>query len=202
MAYSDFTMEDLKNQFGIDHKRHRIQFDIQPIEPSEWLKKDLEFAESLLLNSEKARSEWIVVPLLKELMTINDKFFTVHSGENLNADAEKGLKGECNFILAKNLHTVNINYPIIQIVEAKKHDVELGIEQCAAQIVGAYYFNKNKGVDIGKIYGCVTNGKIWLFMKLENDMIAVDEKTYYLGNLPELLGAFQTIIDYYKRTLN
>ncbi len=202
MAYSDFTMSDLENQFGIRHERRRMQFDIQRIEPSTSLKEDLEFAEGLLLNSEKARSEWIVVPLLKELMTVNDKYFTVHSGENLNADIDKGLKGECDFILAKNLHTVNINYPIIQIVEAKKHDVELGIEQCAAQIVGAYYFNKNKGLDIRKIYGCVTNGKNWLFMKLENDLICIDQKNYYLGNLPELLGTFQAIIDYYKRTLN
>ncbi len=202
MAYSDFTMEDLESQFGIDHHRSKLQFNIKLIEPSELLIKDLEWSESLIVNSEKAKSEWIVVPILKELMSINDRFFTVHSGENLNANVEKGLKGECDFILAKNVSKVNINYPIIQIVEAKRNDIELGIAQCAAQIIGAYQFNKNKGVNIEKIYGCVTNGDTWLFMKLENNEIIVDIKKYQLANLPELLGAFQTIIDYYKEHLN
>lgn len=202
MAYSDFTFDDLKTKFGIVHERNRLQFNIQPIQPSDFLLKDLEWSESLLVVSEKAKSEWIVVPILKELMSINDKFFTVHSGENLNVDNEKGLKGECDFILAKNLRTVNINYPIIQIVEAKRNDIELGIAQCAAQVVGAKFFNEKKGTPINKLYGCVTNGDTWLFMKLEENEIIVDTKKYQIGNLPELLGAFQTIIDYYKEHLN
>jgi len=202
MAYSDFTMDDLKTKFGIVHERNKLQFKIHPIQPSDFLLKDLEWSESLLVVSEKAKSEWIVVPILKELMSINDKFFTVHSGENLSADVEKGLKGECDFILAKNLRTVNINYPIIQIVEAKKNDIEMGIAQCAAQVVGAKIFNEKKGTPIKKLYGCVTNGDTWLFMRLEDDEIIIDTKKYQLANLPELLGTFQNIIDYYKEHLN
>ncbi len=202
MAYSDFTLSDLKDQFGISHERNRMEFDMQPIEPSVSLKKDLELAEKLLLVSEKARSEWIVVPVLKELMTTNDLFFTIHSGENLNVDSEKGLKGECDFILTKNIHTAEVNYPIIQIVEAKKNDIEMGIAQCAAQVVGAKFFNEKKGTPINKLYGCVTNGDTWLFMRLEDDKIIIDTKKYQLANLPELLGTFQAIIDYYKEHLN
>jgi len=202
MAYSDFTMDDLKNKFGIVHERNKLQFNTHPIQPSDFLLKDLEWSESLLVVSEKAKSEWIVVPILKELMSINDKFFTVHSGENLNADVEKGLKGECDFILAKNLRTININYPIIQIVEAKKNDIEMGIAQCAAQVVGAKFFNEKKGTPVRKLYGCVTNGDTWLFMRLEDEKIIIDTKKYQLANLPELLGTFQTIIDYYKEHLN
>jgi len=130
-----------------------------------------------LVVSEKAKSEWIVVPILKELMSINDKFFTVHSGENLSADVEKGLKGECDYI-------------------------EMGIAQCAAQVVGAKIFNEKKGTPIKKLYGCVTNGDTWLFMRLEDDEIIIDTKKYQLANLPELLGTFQNIIDYYKEHLN
>ncbi len=202
MAYSDFTLDDLENKFGIKNKLGHIQFDIQPMQPSELLERDLRIAKSQSITSEKAKSEWIVVPILKELLEYNENFFKVYSGDNLNASPEKGLKGECDFILTKNVGTYNINYPIIHIVEAKRGELELGVPQCAAQLLGAHTFNKNKGVDIDKIYGCVTNGDSWLFMKLENDLIYIDQKNYYLGNLPELLGTFQAIIDYYKRTLN
>ena len=202
MAYSDVTLEDLENKFGITTKFDYLKFDINEILPSDALEKDLKIAQDLPVVSEKAKSEWIVVPILRELLESNNKFFTIYSGDNLNADPEQGLKGECDFILTKNVGTVNINYPIIQIVEAKRNDIELGIPQCAAQIVGAKVFNKKKGVEIKKIYGCVTNGDNWLFMKLEGDTIYADRKKYGLLKLPELLGVLQNIIDYYKKHLN
>lgn len=202
MAYTDFTLDDLETKFGIKNQFDDLQFDSQPIEASEALKRDLRIAQNLPVVSEKAKSEWIVVPILKELLENNNNFFTVYSGDNLNADAASGLKGECDFILTKNVGTVNINYPIIQIVEAKRNDIELGIPQCAAQIVGARVFNQKKGVELEKIYGCITNGDNWLFIKLEGDTIYADRKKYSLTNLPELLGTFQAIIDYYKQLLN
>lgn len=157
--------------------------------------------EGLPVRSEKAKSEWIVVPILRELRNRNDKYFTIHSGDFLNADEEKGLKGECDFILAKDVSTFDINYPIIQIVEAKKNDLELGVPQCAAQLVGAKVFNQNKGVEIPKIYGCVTTGNEWLFMVLENDLIKIDSKIHYLNEVENIIGIFQVIIDYYKKIL-
>ncbi|MDZ7936457.1 MAG: hypothetical protein U5M51_16160, partial [Emticicia sp.] len=84
-----------------------------------------------------------------------------------------------------------------QLLEAKKNDTEIGVPQCAAQMIGAKVFNQNKGIQLDKIYGCVTTGKEWLFMKLE-DKIYIDKKTYHLDNIEDLLGVFQQIIDYYK----
>jgi len=202
MAYSDFTLDEIENKFGIIIRFDYLQFDIDEMEPSDSLKKDLKIAKDLPVVSEKAKSEWIVVPILRELLERNDNFFTIYSGDNLNADSEQGLKGKCDFILTKNVGTVSINYPIIQIVEAKKNDIELGIAQCAAQIIGAKVYNQKKGTEIKKIYGCVTNGDNWLFMKLEGDTIYADKNKYGLLNLPQLLGVFQNIIDYYKEHLN
>lgn len=149
------------------------------------------------VKSEKAKSETIVFPILVELRNPNNKFFTIHSGDTLNADENQGLEGECDFILAKDSGTFNINLPIFQLLEAKKNDTEIGVPQCAAQMIGVKVFNQNKGIKLDKIYGCVTTGKEWLFMRLE-DKIYIDKKTYYLDNIEELLGVFQQIIDYYK----
>ena len=74
----------------------------------------------------------IVVPILLELRDLTSRFFTIYSGDNLNADEEAGLRGECDFILTKNTGTFDINYPILSVVEAKKNDIEIGIPQCAA----------------------------------------------------------------------
>lgn len=200
MAYSDFSLEDLELKFGIKNLTTRLFENIEPLEPSQNLKEDLQLAAELPLRSEKAKSEAIVFPILVEMRNRNDKFFTIYSGDVLNADETVGLKGECDFILAKDVHSFSINYPIIQIVEAKKNDIDLGVPQCAAQLLGAKIFNEKKGVHLEKIYGCVTTGDEWLFMKLENDFI-IDEKKYYLVEINKLLGIFQQIIDFYKNTI-
>ena len=197
MAYSDFTLADLEEQFGIKNQRKHLFTQIEPVLPSEKLLFDLAEGEDMPIRSEKARSEWIVVPILKELRHRNDNFLTIYSGEVLTADKAKGLVGECDFIIAKDTKTYDISLPIFMLVEAKKNDLEEGVRQCAAQMVGAKVFNQKKGIDLDKIYGCSTTGTDWQFLEL-SDQLYVDNRQYYLVELKELLGIFQQIIDYYK----
>jgi len=201
MDYSDFTLNIIREKLGIENRRTPILTDFKALQPSDNLIKELNEVEELPIRSEKAKSEWIVVPILKELRNRNNKFFTIYSGDTLLADEEKGLKGECDFILAKDIGTFDINYPIIQIVEAKKNDVEIGVPQCAAQLIGAKIYNNKKRVDLDVIYGCVTTGNEWLFMLLENDCIKINTKLYYLNEIDNVLGIFQQIIDYYINEL-
>jgi hypothetical protein len=202
MAYSDYTLQKIENDFGVKNRRKRlftgVEYDIMPTRE---LLEILEETEELLIRSEKAKSEWIVVPILRFLRKSNNKFFTIYSGDNLNADTNKGLNGECDFILAKDTGSFEVNVPIIQLVEAKKNDLEIGIPQCAAQMIGARIFNEQRGQDIPVIYGCVTTGDDWVFLKLEGDTIFIDSQKYYLSHIKDILGIFQTIIDYYKSIL-
>lgn len=201
MAYSDFTLKVIKEKFGISNRVENLFENIKMVPISKELEEDLELARLLPVRSEKAKSELIIMPILIELMKRNEKFFTIYSGDTLNADKEKGLSGECDFILAKNVGTFDINTPILTIVEAKKNDVEIGIPQCAAQMIGAKYYNKDSGKEIEKIYGCVTTADDWIFLKLEGNKLTIDNRKYYLGKLEEVLGVFQLIIDYYKAQL-
>jgi hypothetical protein len=200
MAYSDFTLVDLEEKFGIIAQRKLLCDKVEPVPTiSDWLKYNIELAEELPVKSEKAKSELIVMPILVELRKNNLKYFTIYSGDSLNIDER--LKGECDFILSKDTGSAEINSPIMQVVEAKRNDVEVGIAQCSAQMLGARKFNERKNKNQPTIYGCVTTGDDWLFMKLE-DKITIDTKKYYLGNLPELLGVFQLIIDAFKQVEN
>ena len=201
MAYSDFTLENLETKFGIKNRTASLFENLVSVEASLVLKNAMVLARELPLRTEKSKSEWIVVPLLVELRDRNQKFFTIYSGENLNVDVKKGLRGECDFILAKEQGTYDINYPILQVVEAKKNDMDIGIPQCAAQMLGAKIFNEKKGRQLSKIYGCVTTGNDWIFMVLENDIVTVDNRIYYLTEIELILGAFQTIIDFYKKEI-
>ena len=201
MAYSDFTLVDLKKKFGITNRVENLFTNIESIVVSKDLEEDLELARSLPVRSEKAKSELIIMPILIDLMKKNEKFFTIYSGDYLNADKEKGLAGECDFILSKNVGSFEINTPIFTIVEAKKNDVEIGIPQCAAQMLGAKYYNKDSGQNIEKIYGCVTTADDWIFLRLEGNKLTIDNRKYYLGEVGEVLGVFQLIIDYYRKNL-
>lgn len=197
MAYSDFTLQTLQQRFGLTHQRKRLFGEIKPLIPSDWLLNALKTAEELPIKSEKAKSELIVMPILLELRNQNNKQFTIYSGENLIADPEKGLNGECDFILTKDTGTFEINAPILQLIEAKKNDVENGIAQCAAQLLGARIYNAKQDIDLQTLYGCITTGDDWLFIRLEQQLF-IDTRKFYLGNLEQLLGAFQSILDRYK----
>ena len=145
MAYIDFSFDEIESKFGIKNKVKRLFDNLPPLKPSSSLKYALDMAAELPIRSEKAKSESIVFPILVELRHRNQNFFTIYSGDNLNVDNAQGLNGECDFILAKDVGSFSINYPIFQIVEAKKNDIDLGVPQCAAQLVGAKFFNEKKG---------------------------------------------------------
>ncbi len=201
MPYSKFTLDLIEKRFGIQNQVVNLFLKSEKLTPSERLTDALQTAQELPVRSEKAKSETIVFPILVELRNRNDKFFTIYSGDNLNVDESQELEGECDFILAKETGSFNINYPIFQLLEAKKNDTDLGIPQCAAQMIGARVFNEQKGIKLDNIYGCVTTGKDWIFMLL-SDKLYIDKRTYYLENIEELLGVFQQIINYYKQTIN
>ena len=200
MAYTDFTLSDLDEKFGVKNERKQLQFFSKPVIPTERLQIELEESTEMPIKSEKARSEWIVVPILKELRTRNSKFFTIYSGDTLVGDKEAGLQGECDFILSKDTKSYEISIPIFQIVEAKRNDLDEGIKQCCAQLVGARKYNERKGIITEKLYGCTTTGDVWQFIEY-SDKLYIDDKKYYLGEISELLGVFQSIIDYYKNVL-
>ena len=203
MAYRELTLEDLQIKFGVSNKVVSLfgGISITPVFGSDWLNRSLSSGQKLRLRTEKAKSEALVMPILIELKERNDDFLMIHSGEILSADKEKGLNGECDFIITKNTGSLNINLPIISVVEAKRGELDTGAEQCAAQMYGALVFNQNKGTPLDVIYGCVTNGREWQFMKLEGKQLYADIEIYTLKELETILGVFQHIIDYYKSIL-
>ncbi len=201
MAYTSFTLYDLRRNFGIRDRVEPLFAHAKALPMSNWLRDTLAMTQQMPLTSEKAKSELIVTPVLVELRNRNNNFFTVYSGEVLNVDVSAGLAGECDFILTKDTNAFAISAPIITVVEAKKDDLELGVVQCAAQMVGIQRFNEQYGEPIETIYGCTTTADSWQFLKLSGTDLIVDRDRYFVDDLEKVLGVFQQIIDYYKGVL-
>jgi hypothetical protein len=201
MAYSDFTLETVMERFELIEVNQSLFENAPSISVSDWLKQSLAIGQDLGLRSgtEKARSEFIVVPILMELSRQNPDQFTIYSGKSLDVDKERGLNGECDFILSKGKASRVIHTPVISLVEAKKQDIDLGLGQCVAQMVGASLFNQRKRQPIPAIFGCVTTGEVWQFLKLENQTVVIDSRSYLLFDaLEKILGILQTILDFYR----
>lgn len=196
MAYSDFTFDAVLTQFELNESIAPLFPTMNPIAPSSWLKETLSLGQDfgLLAGTEKARSEFIVAPILLELRRSSVKPFAIYSGRNLDGDRELGLNGECSFLLSRGETSYSLHAPVFSIVEAKKQDLDLGLGQCAAQLVGARLFNQNKKFPISILYGCVTTGDNWLFLKLENQTLTVDSRRYFYSELNLILGLFNQIL--------
>ncbi len=199
MAYSDFSLSQVKKAFELTEKSISLFPSVAVVEPSDWLQETLKYSLRLALSSssEKARSEFIIAPILIELERRNTEKLSIYSGENLDVDADRGLRGECDFILSKGTVSLTMQTPIISLVEAKKSDIKRGLGQCVAQMVGAQRFNQIEGNNIPIIYGCVTTGEDWQFLTLEDNRITIDTQRYYVNELEKVLGIFQSIVDRY-----
>ncbi|RZJ88391.1 MAG: hypothetical protein EOO60_11135 [Hymenobacter sp.] len=195
MAYSDFTLDRLTTEFGVDFQGAHLFTTTPVVEPSTWLTETIELAAQIGFGSEKSRSERIVSPVLMELARRNQHIFTVISGENLNVEPARGLNGECDFVLSFTRLQDMIKAPIFCITEAKKQDVEWGTAQCAAQLIGAARLNERDKKYIPILYGCATTGIEWRFLKFENQVFTLDESRYLISDLGKLLGVLQQIVD-------
>ena len=194
MAYSNFKLKDIERIAHLKEVVTNLFSTVTPLNPSDWLKETLSKSSHLVPKSEKSRSELLIMPLLLEILDYNNYSFTIFSGESLDADMARGLSGECDFILSKGEKSYTIQSPIFALVEAKQNIIENSLGQCVAQMVGAKIFNETDGNKVDVIYGCVSNGTEWQFLKLENDIIYIDDKLYFFNELNIILGILNTIV--------
>jgi hypothetical protein len=194
MSYSDFTLELVMENLGLAVRGERL-FDPEPrISPSAWLQESLAKGNELSLGSEKARGEFIVAPILLQCREASEKTIQIFSGFNFNVAPERGLRGECDFLLCRTPPSPVVQAPALVVLEAKKQDIELGLGQCAAQVFAARLFNQRHGREIEPLHGCVTTGDTWQFFRLQASDLLVDTKRYFLIEIDKILGILTAIL--------
>jgi hypothetical protein len=200
MAYSDFTLDQALDQFELREQSVDLFDQVQPIAISDWLKEALSRGQKLALlsSTEKARSEFIVVPILIELQRRNPNLMGIYSGKQFNVDSSRGLDGESDFVLSKGLMSRVIQAPVFSLVQAKRQDLEVGLGQCTAQMIAIQIFNQKKHQSLDTIFGCVTTAENWLFLKLKDTNLSIEPRIYYLNELEKIVGILQAIYDHYS----
>jgi hypothetical protein len=197
MAYIDLTLEEIQAQFQIDFLEQNDLFEqVTPVQPSQLLQDILADNIPLALSSdtEKARSEMIVAPILIELRRIFDRQISLFSGIEFNVDRDRGLNGRCDFIVSKSASLLSMNAPILTLVEAKNDNIKSGIPQCIGEMIAAQIFNAQRNREVSCIHGIVTTGSIWKFLKLEQSTVKIELREHFLENLAVLLGILSQMI--------
>jgi len=198
MAFSDFTFPKLKTLFGISYQYHSFVSFIQLSTPaSVRLMEDIEDAKNFPLLSEKAKSEFLITPIIREIQRKNPHI-TIFSGLALPNEQEKLLNGTPDFMISAKPNLAGVEAPIFCMLEAKNGVLEEGFAQCAAEMYAARLFNIENGDAYETIYGAVTNAYDWIFLKLEANTVFIDKERYFLNDLPRILGIMQWIVNQYK----
>lgn len=191
MAYSEFSLAKAKQEFNLITLEKRDIFAAVPeLTASNLLAETLNYNLEIALgsNSEKARSELIIAPILVDLRRQLREQIGLFSGVDFTVDNSKGLNGTCDFIITKSPEILILTAPVITVVEAKKENINAGLGQCAAEMVAAQIFNQQAATEIKIIYGAVTTGSIWQFLKLEEQTLTIDLSEYYLKDVNKILG--------------
>ncbi|MHC5818983.1 MAG: hypothetical protein ACYT04_24670, partial [Nostoc sp.] len=197
MAYSDFKLIEVIDSFGlVIHESSGLFANVQEQECSDLLSTILQENVDLAvaISTEKARSEMIISPILLEIRRKFNYEISFFSGVDFTVDSQRGLNGFCDFILSLSSEQLLVRSPVIVLVESNNENLRSGLAQCIAEMVAAQLFNERSGNQIKAIYGAVTIGTIWQFLKLEGNVVSIDLSEYYIKDIKKILGILYSAI--------
>lgn len=198
MPYANFkTIDDIKNKFDVRilsrdslfpdaGERERIRVGARL---SESLKENVPLA--LNINTEKARSELIIAPVLLEVRRLSEKQVSFFSGVEFDVehplDGGENLSGVIDYFIKSSNH--------ILVVDAKKGDLEQGFNQLAVELIA---MDKYDDGPWKVLHGAVTSGDFWRFGRLDREekLLRKDMNGYVLpSNLDELFSILIGILE-------
>lgn len=190
MAYREFALADVEARLGLTLKIEPLFHDVKAVEPqsgfSETLGEGVTVAQGV--NTEKARSELIIAPILMEFRRLRGNKNALFSGVEFNVDPANGLNGYCDFLITRSSRQYIVTAPVIAVAEGKNDNVNYGLGQCIAEMRAAWLFNSQKGEAISQVFGATTTGTHWKFLRLRDTVVTLDADDYFIGDLGKILG--------------
>jgi hypothetical protein len=179
---ADFNLNTIENM--------SLFSDIQEAEISEYLRTTLarNVPLALSINTEKARSELIIINILVEVKDMLSDTISLFSGIDFTVDKERGLNEYCDYIISGSPEQLSLDIPVLAIFEAKNENIISGLGQCIAEMYAARLYNKQENRHVPCIYGGVTTGDEWKFLKLIDDTAYIDQPYYYMSDIQKIIG--------------
>ncbi len=196
MAYRDFDLKKIATDFQLEIIENEDLFShIEAVKISDFLNRILEQNVPLAqaLSTEKARSELIIINIFLELK--NKLNIGIFSGLDFTVDKEKGLNGFCDFLISRSPEQFFLRAPVIAAVEAKNENIVGGLGQCVAEMIAARIFNERENNALSKIYGTVTTGHAWKFIKLMDNTVFIDKEDYYIKTPDKIIGILSAMVE-------
>ena len=186
MPYSSFSLQSAVEQFSLKYQGDMatLPADLPPLPAAakdalellmRQLDRDIDLARKTY--TEKAKSEFVIAPVLSTLRQIQK--VGVHSGVAFDVSTEDNLRGACGFLITLSAEIEIIEAPVLVVVEAKRSIIAEGLGQCVAEMVAAQKFNQRSDCATRDIFGCVTNGFAWRFLKLTGQTVSGDGAKEY-----------------------
>ena len=197
MPYNTFTLPQIIQDFELTIAEDPDLFaHAPPLKPSDILIAQLQRGIPLAraIGTEKAKSEFVIAPILLE---IKDRFsdqVSLFSGTNFNVLPERGLNGICDFLLSQSPQQLFIEAPVVVIVEAKDDSINSGLGQCVAEMLAAQIFNERRGMGDLTVFGAVTNSSNWRFLRLQNQYVAIGPEEVLFNQVDRILGILAVAI--------
>ena len=126
--------------------------------------------------------------MLVELKRLRHDQISLFSGVEFSVDPAQDLVGFCDFIVSLSRQQLYISAPAVIIFEAKNENIKGGLGQCLAAMVAARLFNEQEGQPLPQIYGAVTTGNQWKFLRLSGQTAYIDLRDYYIDQLDIIMG--------------
>ncbi|WP_133510215.1 hypothetical protein [Candidatus Thiosymbion oneisti] len=154
---------------------------------------DLAYTKAIRINTESARQALIVDNVLIELeQHVAISFFLENT---FNVDSEKGLTGNPDGIISKSTNQLYITSPVVVLVEAKRSDLGNALPQCLAEMEAARIFNERRENPVSPVYGVVTDGVLWQFVSLENNIATIDSRLYPFEGGSMIVGILKFCVE-------
>ena len=195
---SQVSFQELEQLYQVEVKAQGFLPEVVALAAPEWLVAYLAVnaTSAAQTRSEKAISEDLIAPVLRAVQVGHAAEVGLFSGEPLS-DGE--LSGVCDFVLTGSPDAYLLKAPLLVVVEAKKQELSGGIAQCVAEMIAARHLNERAGLPFPAMYGCVTTGNQWQFLRLRGPLAQADPRVFYLSELGLVLGAFEWIIGQFRR---
>lgn len=159
-SFSDYfsmgkPVKEILNEFGYDFCFEKLNLPV--IENAHLSLEHLkaQFYKKLphiFLNSEAAKREFLIAPLLFELLDYIDFDINVEYPLYIN----ENLKGNLDYLLQSQQHFL--------VLEAKNADLERGFTQLAVELIALDHFLPQ---NTNPLFGAITVGDVWRFGKLD-----------------------------------
>lgn len=197
MAFSDFTYPAVLRDLGLTLGNPQHLFEHVPSVPAGPMLRTAMPAGAELgagAHTELSRMIWMAGPLLGDFWSRYGGTICLIAGAEFDADPAARLSGFCDFLICRAPQQSVIFAPVLVVFEAKRDSIPNGLGQCIAGMVGAQRFNRRNNTPTDPMYGCVTTGSAWKFLRLEGTIVTFDLPEYALPEADRILGILTHIV--------